>query len=74
MEIVKKDSTEIRRQGEIDRILSRYILSFECPHCHKEINETHFDEQSKNLKIITGKLRNIAEQEYIFQKDFYRQQ
>jgi len=76
MEITKKvtGTGEIKIQEEIDKILSRYKLSFDCPHCHKEINETHFDEKSKALKIINEKLRNIAEQEYIFRQNSYKQQ
>ena len=76
MEITKKVSGtgEIKIQEEIEKILSRYKLSFDCPHCHKEINETHFDEKSKALKIINEKLRNIAEQEYIFRQNSYKQQ
>jgi len=66
MEIIKKDTKEIKFQEEVDKILSRYRLSFNCPHCHKEINETHFDEKSKAFKFINEKLRNIAEQEYVF--------
>src|SRR5207253_11439604 len=76
MEITKKVSGtgEIKIQEEIEKILSRYKLSFDRPHCHKEINETHFDEKSKALKIINEKLRNIAEQEYIFRQNSYKQQ
>src|SRR5205823_12480951 len=75
MNIIKENlREEIKTQKEIDKILGKYRLSFDCPHCYKEINETHFDEKSRALKVINEKLRNITEQEYIFRQNLYREQ
>lgn len=70
-----EESTKgLELQEEINKIVSEYRLSFDCPHCHKEINETHFSEKEKTFQLINEKVRKIAEVEVNSRKFLYEQQ
>ena len=62
------------QEEEINKIAREYKLTFDCPHCHKEINETHFGEREKAFQLIKEKVRKIAEEEFNSQKNLYNQQ
>jgi ribosomal protein L44E len=61
-------------QEEVTKITKEYKLTFDCPHCHKEINENFFDEKSKAFKLINEKVRIMTEFEVNSRKNFYKQQ
>lgn len=62
------------QEEEINKIAREYKLTFDCPHCHKEINETHFSEREKAFQLIKEKVRKIAEEEFNSRKNLYNQQ
>jgi Uncharacterized protein conserved in bacteria (DUF2130) len=57
---------------EIGRILDK--IAFNCPHCHKEINETHLDEKGRYFQYIKERIRKVTEGELNFQKSIQKKQ
>jgi len=57
---------------EISKILDK--ITFDCPHCHKEINETHLDEKGRYFQYIKEKIRRATEEEVNFQKSIQKKQ
>ena len=49
----EKLSNELKLQEEINKILDK--VAFNCPHCQKEINETHLDEKGRYFQQIKEK-------------------
>ena len=68
------DTRNLELQEEINKIAREYKLAFDCPHCHKEINEAHFGEKEKAFQLIKEKVRKIAEEEFNSRKSLYNQQ
>src|SRR5947207_5701876 len=64
---------ELQPQEEINKIVLDKI-TFSCPHCFKEINETHLDEKGRYFQNIKEKIRRVAEEEVNYQKDIQRKQ
>jgi hypothetical protein len=64
---------ELQPQEEISKIVLDKI-SFNCPHCFKEINETHLDEKGRYFQSIKEKIRRVVEEEVNYQKDIQRKQ
>ena len=71
---MEENTKGLELQEEINKIVSEYRLAFDCPHCHKEINETHFSEKEKTFQLINEKVRKIAEVEVNSRKFLYEQQ
>lgn len=57
---------------EISKILDK--ITFNCPHCSKEINETHLDEKGRYFQSIKEKIRRITEEELNSQKAIQKKQ
>jgi hypothetical protein len=57
---------------EISKILDK--ITFNCPHCDKEINETHLDEKGRCFQHIRENIRRITEEEVSSQKDLQKKQ
>ena len=72
--IMEESTKDLELQEEINKIAREYRIAFDCPHCHKEINETHFSEKEKTFQLIKEKVRQIAEEEFNSQKSLYNQQ
>src|SRR6266550_1830106 len=68
----KKLSSELQLQEEIGKILDK--IAFNCPHCYKEINETHLDEKGRYFQHIKEKIRKATEEELNFQKSIKKKQ
>ena len=66
-------NTELQPQEEISKIVLDKI-AFSCPHCNKEINETHLDEKGRYFQSIKEKIRKVAEEEVNYQKAIQRKQ
>src|SRR5256885_2563138 len=64
---------ELQPQEEISKIVLDKI-TFNCPHCFKEINETHLDEKGRYFQSIKEKIRRVTEEEVNYQKDIQRKQ
>jgi hypothetical protein len=62
------------QEEEISKIAREYRLAFDCPHCHEQINETHFGEKEKAFQLIKEKVRKIVDEEFNSQKALYSQQ
>ena len=62
------------QQEEITKILARYRLTFECPHCHGEITEEHFNKGERIFQLVNEKLRVMVGNEIDSQKTLYKQQ
>src|SRR5438105_8673496 len=71
---MEESTKDLELQEEINKIAREYRLAFDCPHCHKEINETHFSEKEKTFQLINEKVRKIAEVEVNSRKFLYEQQ
>jgi len=71
---MNKEAENISFQEEIIKILARYRLAFECPHCHGEITEEHFNKGERIFQLINEKLRIMVENEMDSQKTLYKQQ
>src|SRR6185437_13242485 len=57
---------------EISKILDK--IAFNCPHCHKEINETHLDEKGRYFQSIKEKIRKTTEEMLNSQKVIQKKQ
>lgn len=57
---------------EIRKILDK--ISFDCPHCYKEINETHLDEKGRYFQSIKEKIRKTTEEMLNSQKAVQKKQ
>jgi hypothetical protein len=68
------EEKNIDPQEETIRILAKYKLAFVCPHCHKEINEEHFNKGERIFQLISEKVRVMIENEVDSQKSLYRRQ
>lgn len=64
----------INFQEEVARILAKYRLAFECPHCRGEITEEHFNKGERVFQLISEKVRVMAENEVDSQRILYRSQ
>jgi len=65
---MNREEKNIESQGETIRVLTKYKLSFECPHCRGEISEEDFNKGERIFQLINEKLRVIVENEVNFQK------
>ncbi len=64
---------EFQPQEEVSKIVLDKI-AFDCPHCFKEINETHLDEKGRYFQSVKEKIRRVVEEEVNYQKDIQRKQ
>lgn len=71
---MQESEKNLEFQEEINKVIRGYELKFDCPHCHEEINESHFGEREKAFQLIKEKVRKIAEEELNFQKTLYKNQ
>jgi hypothetical protein len=72
---MKVDTRSPELQEEvISKIVRKYRLAFNCPHCQREINETHFGEKEKAFQLIKEEVRKIADEEFDSRKTLYSQQ
>jgi DNA repair exonuclease SbcCD ATPase subunit len=70
LENIKSQTQE--GENEISKILGK--ITFNCPHCYKEINETHLDEKGRYFQSIKEKIRRITEEEINSQKFIQKKQ
>src|SRR5947209_18960343 len=70
------ENIEIKSQPqeeiEIGKILDK--IAFNCPHCYKEINETHLDEKGRYFQSIKEKIRKTTEEVLNSQKVIQKKQ
>lgn len=64
--------TELQEEEINQKVLDK--IAFNCPHCHKEINETHLDEKGKYFQYIKEKIRKATEEEVNYQKSIQKKQ
>lgn len=69
----QNQTIEQHQQGGINKIVLDKI-TFDCPHCGKEINEKHLDEKGKYFQYVKEKIRRITEEEVNYQKDIQKKQ
>src|SRR4051794_6011875 len=70
LENIKSQPQE--EETEISKILDK--ITFNCPHCYKEINETHLDEKGRYFQSIKEKIRKTTEEVLNSQKDIQKKQ
>jgi len=70
LENIKSQSQE--EKIEINKILDK--IAFNCPHCYKEINETHLDEKGRYFQSIKEKIRKTTEEVLNSQKVIQKKQ
>jgi hypothetical protein len=68
LENIKSQTQE--GENEISKILGK--ITFNCPHCYKEINETHLDEKGRYFQTIKEKIRRTTEEVLNSQKDIQK--
>jgi len=53
------ENIEIKSQPQEEIEISTITdkIAFNCPHCYKEINETHLDEKGRYFQSIKEKIR-----------------
>jgi hypothetical protein len=49
-------------------------ITFNCPYCYKEINETHLDEKGKYFQYVKEKIRKATEEEINYQRSIQKKQ
>jgi|SRR4051794_28045573 len=70
LENIKSQPQE--EETEISKILDK--ITFNCPHCYKEINETHLDEKGRYFQSIKEKIRKTTEEMLNSQKVIQKKQ
>ncbi|CAI2185590.1 12560_t:CDS:1, partial [Funneliformis geosporum] len=68
------EEKNLASQEEVVKVLAKFQLAFDCPHCHKEINEEHFNKGERNFQLISEKVRKLVENEVYSQRILYRNQ
>jgi hypothetical protein len=68
------EEKKLASQEEVVKVLAKFQLAFDCPHCHKEINEEHFNKGERNFQLISEKVRKLVENEVYSQRILYRNQ
>src|SRR5438128_681186 len=68
------EEKNINFQEEVAKILAKYRLTFECPHCRKEISEEHFNKGERIFQLISDKVRVMVENEVDSRQIFHRKQ
>src|SRR5438128_12573974 len=69
----QKQNIELQSQEQISKIILDKI-TFDCPHCYKEINETHLDEKGRYFQFIKEKIRRTTEEEVNYQRSIQKKQ
>ena len=67
-------NSKLQEEEIINKALEVYKFAFDCPHCHKEINETHFSEKEKTFQLIKERFRKVMGEEFNSHKSLYSQQ
>jgi hypothetical protein len=73
MEVDTRNS-KLQEEEIINKALGVYKFAFDCPHCHREINETHFSEKEKTFQLIKERFRKVMGEEFNSHKSLYSQQ
>jgi len=60
---IEEKNVNFQKQEEVAKILAKYRLSFECPHCRGEITEEHFGKGERVFQLISEKVRVMIENE-----------
>jgi len=68
------EGKNIDSQEEVVRVLAKYKLAFECPHCHMEISEEHFSKGERIFQLITERVRTMVENEVYSQMISHKRQ
>jgi len=68
------EEKNINFQEEVAKILAKYRLAFECPHCREEISEEHFNKGERIFQLISDKVRVMVENEVDSRQIFHRRQ
>jgi len=68
------EEKNINFKEEVARVLAKYKLAFECPHCRGEITEEHFNKGERIFQLISEKMRILAENEVDSQRILHRRQ
>jgi len=71
---VNIQNPKLQEEEIIDKALRAYKFAFDCPHCHREINETHFSEKEKTFQLIKERFRKVMSEEFNSHKFLYSQQ
>ncbi|KLL02474.1 MAG: hypothetical protein MRERC_1c064 [Mycoplasmataceae bacterium RC_NB112A] len=56
-----------------EQIIRNYKFIFPCPHCEKEINDNHFSQNQRVFHYINENIRQIVENHFSFQEEYYHQ-